>query len=576
MREVPRFARRFFDPAQRLFRIGEGALGGKARGLLDAEEVLREHGDRLAVPGFTLDVPSLVVLAGDFFETFVERNDLGALLAEQASDRRIAEAFHAAPVPAEMVGDLRALAQEIRVPLAVRSSSVLEDALGQPFAGVYGTKMIPCNQPDADARFRSLLDAVKFVWASTFFARARAYLAGTSHRGERETMAVLVQEVVGGRHGERVYPEISGVARSHNFYPSGGAAPEEGVLALALGLGKTIVDGGACWSLSPARPRALPPFASAHQLVEATQSSFWAVHVGAPPPYDPMAETEYLVAAGLEEAEADGALRFTASTYDPASDRIWPGLGRRGPRVLDFAPVLVHEELALVPMVRAVLAACAEQAGGPVEIEFAVALGHQAPARFGLLQVRPQFVSSAVIELEPPALDDPKALVVSESTLGNGERRLEDVVYVVPERFDAAATADIALELEGINRELLAAGRECLLIGFGRWGSADPWLGIPVRWDQISSARVIVEASLPAMNPEPSQGSHFFHNLSSFDVLYLTVPAGGRRGVAWQALAALPVVAESAHVRHVRSPRPLRAAVDGRRRLGLVAPLESP
>jgi hypothetical protein len=387
-------------------------------------------------------------------------------------------------------------------------------------------------------------------------------------------MAVLVQEVVGGRHGDRVYPEISGVARSHNFYPTGGAAPEEGVLALALGLGKTIVDGGACWSVSPARPRAAPPFASARQLVEATQSAFWAIHVGPPPPYDPMAETEYLVRAGLAEAEADGTLRLLASTYDPDSDRILPGLSRRGPRVLDFAPVLVHEDLALLPTVRAVLAACAEHAGGPVEIEFAVTLSRDGPARFGLLQVRPQFVSSAEVELGEGDLADPRALVVSDATLGNGDLRLEDIVYVVPERFETARTNAIALELEQVNRGLLAVGRPYLLIGFGRWGSADPWLGIPVRWDQISGARAVVETSLPQLAPEPSQGSHFFHNLSSFGVLYLTVAPGGRGAVAWPLLAGLPAVAETAHVRHVRSPAPLRVAVDGRRRRGVVVPLE--
>jgi len=226
-------------------------------------------------------------------------------------------------------------------------------------------------------------------------------------------------------------------------------------------------------------------------------------------------------------------------------------------------------------MVRAVLAACAERAGGPVEIEFAVALARDGPARFGLLQVRPQFVSSAVVEVGDGDLADPRALVVSESTLGNGECRLEDVVYVVPERFEAARTPAIALEIEQLNRGLLAAGRRFLLIGFGRWDSADPWLGIPVRWDQISGARAMVEAGLPQMSPEPSQGSHFFHNLSSFDVLYLTVPGGGRGAVAWAGLAALPAVAETEHVRHVRSPRPLRVAVDGRRRHGVVAPLES-
>jgi hypothetical protein len=576
MSEVPRYARRFFDPAQRLFRIGEGALGGKALGLLRAQRVLAARAPAPSGEALTVDVPSLVVLASDFFETFVERNGLAELAASGESDQAIASAFHRAPVPAEMVGDLRALAEEVRVPLAVRSSSVLEDALGRPFAGVYGTKMVPGDQPDAEARFRSLLDAVKFVWASTCFAGARAYLEASARSAERESMAVLVQEVVGYRHGERFYPEISGVARSFNFYPVGAARPEDGVLDLALGLGKTIVDGGLCWTVSPSQPRVGPPFASARELVEATQTEFWSIRVGTPPPYDPMSEVEFLVRRGLSEAESDGALRLTASTFDPASERLWPGLGRQGPRVLDFAPILVHEELPLVATVRDLLAACAEEVGAPVEIEFALSLPPRAPARFGLLQVRPLFVSSDVIDVAEGALADPRALIVSRAALGNGRRLLEDVVFVDPERFEARATPAIALELERLNRALVAAHRPYLLIGFGRWGSSDPWLGIPVRWDQISGARAIVEATLPGMSPEPSQGSHFFHNLSSFAALYLTVPPGDERGIDWRFLAGQPRVGETEHVRHVRCAHALRVEVDGRTRRGGVWSVEEP
>ncbi|HLF56665.1 MAG TPA: PEP/pyruvate-binding domain-containing protein, partial [Thermoanaerobaculia bacterium] len=388
MSGLPRFARDFGGTGARLSRIGEGELGGKAEGLIRAERVLARCGSELDRIGFRSDVPRLVVLATGFFDQFVDRNGLAELPANGASDAAIADAFHRAPIPPELVGDLRALAENVRVPLAVRSSSALEDAVGEPFAGVYGTKMVPGDQPDAAARFRSLLDAVKFVWASACFARARAYLAATRHRGERERMAVVVQAVVGGRHGERFYPEISAVARSFDFYPTGDALPEDGVLVLALGLGKTIVDGELCWSVSLGRPRAGPPFASARELVENTQRRFWAVRIGAPPPYDPMAETEFLVRAELAQAEADGALRHVASTFDPASERILPGTGRRGARVLDFAPLLVQEELPLVPAVRALLAACETELGAPVEIELALAVPPGSPPRLGLLQVR--------------------------------------------------------------------------------------------------------------------------------------------------------------------------------------------
>ena len=575
MREVAPYARRFFDPAQRLSRIGGGELGGKAQGLRQASEVLAEHGAELRALGFEVDVPSLVILGTDFFDAFLERNGLLEFLAEEPSDVEIAQAFHRAALPAEMVGDLRALSDEVHVPLAVRSSSLLEDALGQPFAGVYGTKMVPANQSSADVRFRSLVDAVKFVWASTFSSGARAYLAATPHRGERERMAVIVQEVVGRRHGERFYPDISGVARSYNFYPLAGARPEEGVVSLASGLGKTIVDGGLCWSFAPTRPRAVPPFGSVGDLLRNTQTRLWAVNVGTPPAYDPMAEAEYLLEIDLAAAELDGTLRYAASTFDPGSERLWPGLGRAGPRVLDFAPLLVHGELPLVGFLTALLRRCEAALGAPIEVEFALALPPGGAPRCGFLQVRPLLLSRETVEVGDADLQSPAAVVASRTALGNGRRELADVVYVEPEAFEGRLTPEIALEIERLNRDLVAAGRPYLLIGFGRWGSSEPWLGIPVRWDQIAGARAIVEATLPQMSPEPSQGSHFFHNLSSFAVLYLSVPPEARPGIDWAWLARQPEVARTAHVRHVRCASPLSIEVDGRTRRGRVRRAEA-
>jgi len=570
MLDVPAFARDFSANGERLTRLGDGPLGGKAEGLVRARRVLEHRRDQLVALGLDIEVPRLVVLAGGFYREFVERNGLDEIAAGGASDAAIADAFHRASIPPAMVGDLRALAEAIRVPLAVRSSSGLEDALGEPFAGVYGTKMLPMNQPDAAGRSKSLLDAIKFVWASTLFARARGYLAATRHRGERETMAVILQEVVGRRHGSRFYPDIAAVARSFDFYPAPGARPEEGVLALALGLGKTIVDGELCWSVSLARPRAAPPFASARERVERTQRRFWAVNVGPPPRYDPMAETEFLVRGELADAEADGALGRLASTYDPAADRIVAGIGRAGPRVVDFAPILVHGELPLAPAVRSLLAACEEVSGGPVEIELALALPAGKPPSLGLLQMRPLAVADETIDIGEDDLAAERAWVASRLAAGNGRRELADVVYLVPERFEPRATPAIAAELERIDRELVGAGRTYLLIGFGRWGSVDPWLGVPVRWDQIGGVRVLIETGLPGWSPEPSQGSHFFHNLSSFGVLYLAVPAEAPLDAFWDRLARQPAVAASEHVRHVRLETPLVVEVDGRSRRGVV------
>lgn len=566
MQDLPPFDRHLFEPSRRLSRLGGGELGGKAHGLRLAAGVLARHGGELAGLGFDFDVPALVALGTDLFDTFLERNDLRELPAEESSDEAIKRAFQHASVPAELAGDLTALATEARVPLAVRSSSLLEDALGQPFAGVYGTKMIPGNQLQASARARSLLDAIKFVWASTFFEGARAYRRSVPGQ---EKMAVLVQEVVGRSHGERFYPDISGVARSLDFYPQGRSRPEDGIVHLALGLGKTIVDGGLTWSFSPARPAIGPPFGSVREKMDATQNRFWAVNTGPPPAYDPMAETEYLIHPGLAEAESDGTLRYAASTYDPASDRLVPGTGRVGPRVLDFAPLLVHGEIPLAAAVHTLLGLCEEALGAPVEIEFALSLPPGGPRRFGFLQVRPLAVGNERVEVSEEDLTAPGVVVPSRRALGNGRLTLSDIVCVDPSTFSVTKTREIAEEIAVLNRGLLDEGRPYLLIGFGRWGSTDPWLGIPVRWDQISGARAIVEAAIPGMSPEPSQGSHFFHNLSSFEVCYLTIPLVGG-DVDWGWLWRQPEHGRTAHVRHVRLAAPLEIAVDGRTGRGIV------
>jgi hypothetical protein len=570
--DVPRFERRLFDPARRISRIGTGSFGGKAGGLVAAARILEERRTDLEVPGLSLDVPALCVLATSVFDAFLDRNDLRPVVAEEPSDEVIALAFQKATLPAEWLGDLRAVAEDARVPLACRSSSALEDALGRPFAGVYGTKMIPGNQPDVAGRFKALVDAVKFVFASTFSHEARAYRRAAGELPGPERMAVVIQEVVGRGHGDRFYPDLSGVARSYNFYPVGPAEPREGVVDLALGLGKTIVDGGACWSFSPAHPKLPPPVGSVRDLLDVTQTQFWAVNAGPPPPYDPMTETEYLVHPHLADAEADGTLRYAASTYDGESDRLVPGTGRPGPRVLDFAPILAWNELPLVPALRRLLAVCEEELEAPVEIEFAVSSLSGRPARFGFLQVRPLLVLQEAVSVTLADLDSPSSVVASSAAMGNGRHEVNDVVYVVPETFEARLTPAIAAEIEQLNRSLVDEARPYLLVGFGRWGSADPWLGIPVRWDQIAGARGIVEATLPQMNPEPSQGSHFFHNLTSFSVLYYTVPPHAGRGVDWGWLGRQEVVARTEHVRHVRTETPLVLRVDGRSRRGVACP----
>jgi hypothetical protein len=571
--DIPVFGRRFLDGEVDFSQVGGGELGGKGSGLARIRfEILERYG-REVCPEVEVSVPRLVVLGTGLFDEFMEHNRLWDLALAEESDVRVALAFQRAEVPPLFAGDLRALLQKVHQPLAIRSSSLLEDALQHPLAGVYATKMIPNLNPLLDRRHTLLLEAVKLVWASTFFQGAKSYLRTIGKSPRDEKMAVVVQEVVGRRFRDRFYPAVSGVARSYNYYPTGHGRPEDGVVNLALGLGKTIVDGGLSWSYAPAFPAAPPPFNDVRAIMASTQTRFWAVNMGPPPPPDPAQEAEFLVEAGLEEAESDGVLRHLVSTYDAGSDRLYPGLAPSGPRILDFSPLLQLRVLGLNDAVRGLLQASEEVLGGPVEIEFALDLDpvDAGRARLGFLQVRPMHVSTEVVEVGEQELDDPGCLVASTHVMGNGVREdLCDVVYVKPEAFEARLTPQVAAELGPINRALVEEGRPYLLFGFGRWGSSDPWLGIPVEWSSISGAKVIVEATTAQMNPELSQGSHFFHNLISFQVLYLAVPHLGGRPIDWGWLDSRPAQLETALVRHVRLPAPLVVRVDGCRSRGLV------
>jgi hypothetical protein len=573
--DLPIFDRKFWDGTFRCTQIGTGQLGGKAKGLVFIKNLLASHIDSNRFPDIEISVPTMAVIATDCFDQFIAQNRLAKLPFDEMQDQRIAHAFQKADLPMELLGDLRALATQVTTPLAVRSSSLLEDAMERPFAGVYATKMIPNNQLDPDARFRRLLEAIKFIYASTYFREARDYLLTTGTKPGTEKMAVMIQEIVGQRRGDRFYPDISGVARSYNYYAFEPARPEDGVITLALGLGKTIVDGGIAWTFSPKYPQKPPPFASVQELLDGTQTEFWAVNMGKPPAYDPTSETEYLVHANLADAEADEVLYFVASTFDPERDSVVPGIGPRGPRVLNFAPMLVQQEFSLNELVKALLNAAEKATNGKAEIEFAISFknrpGERARARVGFLQVRSMVVPDQVVEVTADDLSDPRAVVASDMVIGNGtEDKIQDIVFVRPEQFSVLRTPAIAQQLESINRELQHQHRPFLLIGFGRWGSSHPSLGVPVDWAQISGARAIVEATLPEINVEFSQGSHFFHNLSSFRASYFMVPYGRQYGINWDWLNRQPVLHETELIRHVRPTGRLSVRVDGRTRRGVI------
>jgi hypothetical protein len=572
-RDVPLFSRAFFGMDEPFSRIGEGEFGGKARGLVFIRDILRAEFDPARFSGIRVDIPRSVVLGTDVFDAFIERNRLLDIAQSDLLDDRIALAFQEADLPVEYLGDIRAIVEEARLPIAVRSSSLLEDALFRPFAGIYGTKMIPNNQPDPTVRFKKLVEAIKFVYSSVFSKSAKSYIRTTEKMIRDEKMAVLIQEVIGDRFNDRFYPQLSGVARSYNFYPSGSAKPDEGVVNLALGLGKTIVDGGVSWAYSPSHPKAPPPFAGVSDLLKKTQVDFWAVNMGKPPAFDPINEAEYLIKADLQDADYDDTLRYLASTFDPRSERVVPGTGPDGPRILNFSPILVGEEIPLNDLVKALLDTCDRAVGANVEIEFAVTWprGNPSEARFGFLQVRPMVVSDEAVDITEEEFNAPDVLVSSSRVMGNGVvEGIKDIVYVKPDVFEARHTRRIAMELEQINQSLMDGGRPYLLIGFGRWGSADPWLGIPVDWGQICGAKVIVEATLPNMNVDPSQGSHFFHNISSFKVSYLSVRYDRDREINWSWLGRQEAVGETEFIRHAALRSPLRVKVDGRKGRGAI------
>ena len=562
------FGRNFLDPTTPLMQIGRGELGGKARGLAHIRGELARHLGHGPFRDIPVDIPSLVVLGTDVFDAFLLENHLADVAASDESDERIAAAFQRADLPFSVLGDLRALVNQVHTPLAVRSSSLLEDALRAPFAGVYGTKMIPNGQHDPDLRFQQLADAVKFVYASTFARSAKDYRAAIGRSDPDEKMAVIIQELVGRRHHLLFYPEVSGVARTFNYYPMEPSAPEDGVVSLALGLGKTIVDGGLCWAYSPAYPNLEPPFGSVEKLLKGTQTRFWAVNLGDPSSHEPSLETEYLVHADLPVAERDGTLRHIASTYSFLSGRLSAGIGFDGPRALTFSPLLVHEAIPLNALLVELMEACQAALGSPVEIEFAITLD---PARFGLLQVRPMEGPQGETPVELSELEGPEILVASESTLGNGNvDSLCDIVYTRPEAFELTHTQAIVPELEALNRRLIRERRPYVLIVHGRLGTTDPWLGIPVPWGKISGARAVVETTQANVRVELSQGSHFFHNIVGMGVKYFNLPITSRRAVDWDWLARQPVEEETAYLRHIRLPRPLTVRLDGRRGRGLI------
>jgi hypothetical protein len=571
--EVPRFDRRTFGSEHRFARIGTGSIGGKAVGLQQIREQILPRFDASRFAGVTVDVPRAVVIATDVFLEFVERNRLRESVLDGAPDSQIVLGFQRGEHTEEVRAELRALLEILKAPLAVRPSSFLEDTQERAFAGIYTSKLIPNSEASDDARYHRLSAAIKLAWASTFFENALVSRRACGLADDAEKMAVIVQEITGTRHDGRFYPTLSGLARSYNHYPAPGNQREDGVVTVALGLGKTITDGEHVWSYGPHRATAPPPFKSTGDLLKFTQNSFWAVNVGDPPPTDPGRESSCLVRCGLADAESDGTLTHLASTWDPASDHLRTGISGNGPRALTFAPLLESRSIPFTPVLESLLELSCNVINGEAEIEFAVNLDRDEglPMEIGFVQVRPMLTPGEWIPIEDGDLDGDDVLVASDNCLGQGSRSdLTDVVYLRPQHFDRGSTRMMASELDAVNRGLVEEGRHGIFIGPGRWGTTDDRFGVPVKWAQISAARVIVEATMPDAPANLSHGTHFFHRLLSNRVLYMSVEADGHGRIDWDVLDTLEAVWESRHVRHVRLDSPLEVRIDCANRRGMI------
>jgi len=572
-KNVFRFSRDTFGGSETFTYIGGGEIGGKAQGLAFIQEkIIPQYFDN-PFPQVTVHVPNLTVITTHFFDLFLKNNNLSEIAFSDESDERIAHRFQKAELPPELIGDLRAFISKIRNPLAIRSSSILEDTAHSPFAGVYETKMIPNNQPDTDSRFNRLVEAIKFVYASTFFKKAKSYMLSVNHKIIDEKMAVIIQEIAGKRYGDRYYPNISGVARSYNFFPFGDAKFEDGVVNLALGLGKTIVDGGLTWSYSPAFPDTDPPYNTTQDLLYQTQTEFWAVNMGKPPAYDPIKETEYLIKCNLNHAEYDNTLSLISSTYDTENDRINIGTGIPGPRIITFAPLRKTNIVPINDALRSIVKRCEDSSGEKVEIEFAIGFNNSPDlhADFSLLQVRPIVLNQNSIEINKDDLSGKDVLLASERVLGCGViENIQDIVYIRPEAFDLKYSKQIAEQIEIINLSLTEKECPYLLIGFGRWGTSDPWLGVPVVWGQISGAKVIAESTMPGINIELSQGYHFFHNLSNLGIGYFSLNHNDNYEIDWNWLDQQNIITETQFVKQVRLKSCLKIKIDARNKLGVI------
>ncbi len=572
---VEDFSKETFDPAFSFARIGGGSLGGKARGLSFLNYLINSYGIGDKFKNITIDVPPGVVIGTDVFDEFLEINKLKNFVFKNNDDKELRYRFLKAEFfPDNIVAGLREFLQIIEVPISVRSSSLLEDSQYHPFAGVYDTYMIPNNESNILERLENLLSTIKLIYASTFSEASKNYFKMTTHRIEEEKMAVIVQKLVGAKHQNRFYPDFSGVAKSYNFYPIYPQKTKDGIVSVALGLGKTIVEGGNTVKFSPKYPEHLIQFYSTKSFLKNNQNDFFALdldtklenlHEGV------LIQDEFTKKYSLKEAEIDGTLDLLGSTYSAENDIIYDGISREGSKMVTFAPILKYNIFPLPEIVETLLKIGSKGMGTAVEIEFAADMS-QKSKEFGVLQMRPLVVNEEVENINITAIPKHNLLCKSDEVLGNGIiNDILDIIYVDFETFDRSKTQEIAAEVSQFNNEMLESGTQYLLVGFGRWGTLDPWLGIPVIWSQISGAKAIIEADMKDLDVEPSQGSHFFQNLTSFSISYFTIKNSNKNSfLNWNWLNEQKINKSLKFVRHIKLQKPLEIKINAHKKLGVI------
>lgn len=561
-----------FDEYSNFARIGDGSLGGKGRGLAFIGAMVKRY-PKLESDNFAVNIPKTVVICTDIFDEFMETNELYPVALGDADDETILRYFLRASLPSRLIEDLMAFFDVVKSPIAVRSSSLLEDSHYQPFAGIYSTYMVPKIEGKYDM-LRTVSDAIKAVYASVFYKDSKAYMTATSNLIDQEKMAIVLQEVVGSRYNDHFYPTMSGVARSLNFYPIGNEKAEDGIANIALGLGKYIVDGGQTLRFSPRHPHSILQMSTMDFALRETQTRFYALDLKNMAETFSVDDAFNLVKLGLKDADAEGSLKYIVSTYDPYDQIIRDGYYPGGRKILSFVNILQHDVFPLADTLDQILRIGQQEMGRPVEIEFAVNMdpSDHTRATFYLLQIRPIVDNKEIMDEDLSLVKNEETILSSTSVLGHGiVGDVQDIIYVKTGAFNSSNNQLIAYEIEKMNRSFTDQEKGYVLVGPGRWGSSDSWLGIPVKWPHISNARVIVECGLENYRVDPSQGTHFFQNLTSFGVGYFTVnPFKGDGWFDEAFLNAQPAVEETEYLRHVHFDAPITIKMDGKKSLGVV------